>query len=126
MLRFRQKGALLGAPKPFAFAAPTMLVRSDFPDPDKPWLLAVFTAAKCQSCAAVWQEAQRLVVAEPAASHVSLVRIDSPSQKKLHRRYGIEAVPLTIAADRTGEVQACHLGLLPPAVLDELSDLLSG
>lgn len=126
MLRFRQKGTLLGTSKPFAFAAPTLLARSDFPGPDKPWLLAVFTATKCQSCDAVWQEAQKLVAAESAASRVSLVRVDSPSQKKLHRRYGIEAVPLTAAADQIGEVKACHLGLLPPAVLSDLSDLFSG
>ena len=125
MLRFRQKVALLGAPKPFAFAAPALLVRSDFPDPDKPWLLAVFTTDKCRSCSSVWQEAQKLVAAEPATSRVSLVRVDSPSQKKLHRRYGVEAVPLTAAADQIGQVQACHLGILPPAALSELAELFS-
>ena len=126
MLRFRQKGALLGAPKPFAFAAPALLVRADFPGTSKPWLLAVFTADKCQSCAAVWDEAQRLVAEEPAASRVSLIRVESPSQKKLHRRYGIEAVPLTVAADKDGEVRACHLGLLAPEALSELASLFKG
>ena len=125
MLRFRQKGTSLGAPKPFAFAAPTLLVRADFPEPDKPWLLAVFTANKCRSCDTVWDEAQKLVAAEPAASRVSLAKIESPSHKKLHRRYGIEAVPLTVAADKDGKVRACHLGLLTPATLDELAELLS-
>ena len=125
MLRFRQKGTSLGAPKPFAFAAPTLLVRSDFPEPEKPWLLAVFTANKCRSCDAVWDEAQKLVASQPAASRVALAKIESPSQKKLHRRYGIEAVPLTVAADKNGEVQACHLGLLTPATLNELAELLS-
>ena len=125
MLRFRQKGTLLGAPKPFAFAAPTLLVRADFPEADKPWLLAVFTANKCRSCAEVWDEAQKLVAADPAASRVSLAKIESPSHKKLHRRYGIEAVPLTVAADKNGEVRACHLGLLTPATLNELAELLS-
>ena len=123
MLRFRQKGISLGAPKPFAFAAPTLLVRTDFPEPDKPWLLAVFTANKCRSCATVWDEAQKLAAAEPAANRVSLVKIESPSHKKLHRHYGIEAVPLTVAADKNGEVQACHLGLLTPAALSELAAL---
>ena len=125
MLRFRQKGTLLGTPKPFAFAAPTLLVRTDFPEAHKPWLLAVFTAEKCQSCAAVWDEAQKLVAAEPAASRVSLIEVESPSQKKLHRRYGIEAVPLTVAADKNGEVHACHLGLLTPTALNELANLFS-
>ena len=125
MLRFRQKVTSLGAPKPFAFAAPTLLVRADFPEPEKPWLLAVFTANKCRSCAEVWNEAQKLVAAEPSASRLSLAKIESPSQKKLHRRYGIEAVPLTVAADKNGEVQACHLGLLTPATLKELAELLA-
>ena len=125
MLRFRQKGISLGAPKPFAFATPTLLVRTDFPKPEKPWLLAVFTANKCRSCAAVWDEAQKLAAAESSASRVSLVKVESPSQKKLHRRYGIEAVPLTVAADKNGEVRACHLGLLTPATLNELAELLS-
>ena len=123
MLRFRQEGTSLGAPKPFAFAAPTLLVRADFPEPDKPWLLAVFTANKCGSCAEVWDEAQKLVATEPAASRVSLAKIESPSHKKLHRHYGIEAVPLTVAADKNGEVQACHLGLLTPMALSELAGL---
>ena len=123
MLRFRQKGASLGTPKPFAFAAPTLLVRTDFPEPEKPWLLAVFTANKCRSCAAVWNEAQKLAATDPVASRVSLAKVESPSQKKLHRRYGIEAVPLTVAADKTGKVQACHLGLLTPAALSELTGL---
>ena len=123
MLRFRQKGTSLGAPKPFAFAAPTLLVRTDFPEPDKPWLLAVFTANKCRSCAEVWDEAQKLAAADPAASRVSLAKIESPSHKKLHRRYGIEAVPLTVAADKNGKVRACHLGLLTPAALSELTVL---
>lgn len=126
VLRLRQKGTLLGAPKPFAFAAPTLLVRTDFPEADKPWLLAVFTAEKCQSCTAVWNEAQKLISAEPAASRVALIEVESPRQKKLHRRYGIEAVPLTIAADKNGEVHACHLGLLTPTALNELANLFSG
>ena len=123
MLRFRQKGNLLGAPKPFAFAAPTLLVRADFPEAHKPWLLVVFTANKCQSCAEVWHEAQKLTTADPIANRVSLAKVESPSQKKLHRRYGIEAVPLTVAADKDGKVRACHLGLLTPAALSELTDL---
>lgn len=123
VLRFRQKGALLAAPKPFAFAAPALLVRADFPEARKPWLLAVFTAEKCRSCAAVWDEAQKLVAEEPAASRVSLIKVESPGQKKLHRRYGIEAVPLTVAADENGEVRACYLGLLAPAALSELASL---
>ena len=100
MLRFREKGTLLKAPKPFAFEAPTLLLRADFPEAEKPWLLAVFTANRCRSCAAVWSEAQRLVSEEPAASRVSLIKIESPCHKKLHRRYGVEAVPLTVAAEK--------------------------
>ena len=123
VLRFRQKGTLLKAPRPFAFEAPTLLLRADFPEAEKPWLLAVFTANKCRSCAAVWDEAQKLVAAEPAASRVSLIEVESPRHQKLHRRYGIEAVPLTVAADKNGEVRACHLGLLAPAALTELASL---
>lgn len=98
-------------------------MRSDFPEADKPWLLAVFTAAKCQNCDAVWDETQKLAATQP--SRVSLVRVDSPSQKKLHRDYGIEAVPLTVVADINGEVRACHLGLLSPNTLSELAELVA-
>lgn len=125
VLRFREKGTLLKAPKPFAFEAPTLLLRADFPEAEKPWLLAVFTANKCRSCVAVWDEAQKLVSEEPAASRVSLIEVESqsPRHKKLHRRYGVEAVPLTVAADKEGKVRACHLGLLAPAALTELASL---
>lgn len=101
-----------------SFAAPEQLNRSEFAQPDAPWLLAVFTAKNCGSCAEVWQQLQPL-----ASETVAVVEI---SRQKLLNRYGIEAVPTVVLADSTGRVRHSHLGRLATDTLAQITNLTQG
>lgn len=76
---------------------PDRLERGDFARPDAGWLVAVFTSESCSSCAQVWRLARRLEGPEVAAQ-----RVEAKHEAALHARYGIDAVPLTVIADRDG------------------------
>ena len=102
-----------------AFEAPRLLHRHDFAQPESPWLLAVFTGRNCQTCAEVLLQLQQL---QPQLTQTVTA---SSSQKKLLKRYGIEAVPVTALADSTGKVRWCRLGRLSESDLHELAELVS-
>ena len=87
------------------WAVPTQLDRDDFTGPELPWLVAVFTSATCLSCAATWATAQAL-----AAPDVAVQKVDAASDRSLHERYGIEAVPCLVLADAAGTARASFLG----------------
>jgi hypothetical protein len=93
------------APVRTGYAVPAQLDRADFARPDAPWLVAVFTSATCGTCAGVWDRAQPL-----ASEAVAVTELELTTARALHDRYGIEAVPTTVVADRDGVVQASFLG----------------
>ena len=84
---------------------PSQLNRSDFSGADVDWLLVVFTSATCQTCADVARKAH---VAASGSVHV--VDVEFGQEPGVHRRYGIEAVPTTLLADRAGVVRASFMG----------------
>jgi hypothetical protein len=87
------------------YEVPRQLDRDDFAEPEREWLLAVFTSTTCESCAAVATKAQ--VLASPSL----VVQIVSyQDQRELHRRYSIDAVPAVVLADREGVVRFGALG----------------
>ena len=88
-----------------AWAVPGQLDRHDFPRPDAPWLVAVFTSATCDTCANTIDKARVLESRE-----VAVFEAEVGAQAELHRRYAIDAVPLTVVADRDGVVQASFVG----------------
>jgi hypothetical protein len=88
-----------------AFTVPDRVDRADFGRDDAPWLVVVFTSATCESCGGVWDKARHLESGEVAVQEVEAVR-----DRDLHRRYGIDAVPLVVVADRSGTVGAHFLG----------------
>lgn len=102
-----QRGQRPNAPVRTGYAVPAQIDRADFPRPDAPWLVAVFTSATCNTCAGVWERAQPLD--GPA---VAVVEVEHGAQRALHDRYGIEAVPATLVVDLDGVVQASFLGPL--------------
>ena len=75
------------------------------PASDREWLLVVFTSATCDTCADVARKAK---VSESAA--VAVAEIEWGANRPLHERYGIDAVPTTVLADRDGVVRASFLG----------------
>lgn len=98
------------------FTAPTQLDRRDFPRPDAPWLVAVFTSSTCNACAAVWSAAAGL-----GGTEVSVVELESITDAELHKRYRIDAVPTAVIAGPTGIVEWSTIG---PVADGELRDAL--
>jgi hypothetical protein len=84
---------------------PVQLDRADFARPDAPWLVAVFSSATCHTCADVARKAKVLDTAE-----VAVVDVEFGAARDLHQRYGIDAVPIVVIADRDGVVKAGFVG----------------
>jgi hypothetical protein len=84
---------------------PVQLDRADFPRPDAAWLVVVFTSATCATCADV---AAKAAVLE--SDDVAVVESEYQRQRAVHQRYGVDAVPLTVVADRSGVVRRSFLG----------------
>jgi hypothetical protein len=100
------------APRPQPrYSVPADLDRDDFVRPDAPWLVAVFTSTTCHSCADTWDKARLL-----ESDAVAVARLEVQADAEVHRRYGIDAVPLVLVADVEGAVRASFLG--PPTATD--------
>ena len=76
---------------------PQQLDRRDFPRPDAPWLVALFTSQHCDSCAGLFDKAKPL-----ESDDVSVAEVEYGAQPELHRRYQIDAAPITVLADAAG------------------------
>jgi len=93
------------APIRTGWTVPEQLDRRDFARPDAPWLVAVFTSASCDSCAAV------VDVARPLASDaVAVDVVEVGERRKVHDRYAVDAVPMVLLVDTLGVVRDHHLG----------------
>ncbi|MET0457662.1 MAG: thioredoxin domain-containing protein [Ilumatobacteraceae bacterium] len=86
-------------------AVPAQLDRSDFTRPEADWLVAVFTSATCETCADVARKADVL-----ASDDVAVTEIEYQSNKDVHARYAIDAVPILVIADRAGVVRRSFVG----------------
>lgn len=84
---------------------PAQLDRDDFEGADRPWLVAVFTSATCDSCKAT--TAKACVLESP---QVAFQDIPWQERKDLHERYGVEVAPLTLLVDDEGVVRASFVG----------------
>lgn len=92
--------------QPRNWAVPVQLDRDDFDLRDLPWLVAVFTSATCDSCAAATAKARVL-----ASDQVGYSEIAYQDAKDIHERYAIEAVPTIVVADAEGVVRASFVGV---------------
>jgi hypothetical protein len=102
VLRRRQA---VDAPSQPAWSAPAQLDRADFEHPDSPWLVVVFSSATCETCAAMVARAGAL-----ASPILAVQEAEAGARAELHKRYGIEAVPITVLADAEGVVRASFVG----------------
>ena len=93
------------APTQRRFTAPQQLDRGDFVRPDAPWLVAVFSSATCEVCAQVLDKAKVLECAD-----VAVVDVEYSTDRALHERYSIDAVPTVVVADAKGVAVATFLG----------------
>lgn len=93
---------------------PTQLDRQDFKGPETPWLVAVFTSSTCDSCRQV------VTAAGPLASkQVVVEEVEVKASPEVHKRYGVEAVPMVVVADHEGVVRASAVGPTTAAELWE-------
>ncbi len=87
------------------YPVPAQLDRADFPRPEAPWLVALFSSRTCDTCGPM-----ALEVAALAAADVATCDIEVSEGRELHRRYRIEGVPMVVVADAEGVVQAGFVG----------------
>ena len=90
------------------WSIPVQLDRRDFLRPKAPWLVAVFTSSSCDACAGVWSKAVHLDAGPDGP--VCAQELEAIADAEIHRRYGIDAVPLILIADADGVVQRHFLG----------------
>src|SRR5690242_21461942 len=83
--------------QPDSYEVPAMLDRADFARPDAPWLVVVFSSATCLSCQDAWEKVRHL-----ESDEVAVQDIEVSTDKELHERYGIDAVPMIVVADDEG------------------------
>lgn len=88
---------------------PRQLDRTDFGRPSAPWLVVAFSSASCRACAAVWRQVVPL-----ADDRVAVQEVEARADADLHRRYGIDTVPLVVIADADGVVVRSFLGPTAP------------
>jgi hypothetical protein len=84
---------------------PQQLDRNDFPRPDAPWLVVLFTSRHCESCAGLVDKAMPL-----ASPDVSVVEVEYTAAPELHERYQIDAAPITVIADAAGVTRGSFVG----------------
>jgi hypothetical protein len=84
---------------------PTQIDRADFPEHQASWLVAVFSSATCDACAGVLSKAMVL-----ACEEVNVVKVEFQTDKVLHERYKIDAVPTLVVVDESGVVCAGFIG----------------
>ena len=103
VIRKRQPDPPIGARE---WEVPAQLDRRDFTEPDKQWLVAVFTSNTCDSCDAATAKAAVL-----AGDTVAYEVLPWQDRKDLHERYGVDVVPMILVADRDGVVQRSFIGV---------------
>jgi hypothetical protein len=88
-----------------SFPTPRQLHRADFPRPDAPWLVALFSSTMCASCPDL---AAKVKVLE--SDDVAACELTFQDARELHERYDISAVPMALVADHEGVVRAAFIG----------------
>ncbi len=84
---------------------PQQLDRRDFPRPEAPWLVVLFTSTHCDSCAGLIDKAKPL-----ESEQVSVTEVEFTANRALHERYRIDAAPVTVLADADGVTRASFVG----------------
>jgi hypothetical protein len=84
---------------------PPQLQRADFPRPDAPWLIVLFSSTACDSCA---QMAEKVKALE--SDEVAVADVEYHDHRDLHERYGIQGVPIVVVADHEGVTRKSFAG----------------
>lgn len=87
------------------YPVPRQLYRPDFPQPDAPWLVALFSSRTCDSCASMREKVLAL-----GSSEVAVCDLEFTASRDLHERYKISGVPMVLVADAEGVVRQSFVG----------------
>lgn len=93
------------APTQPDYEVPAQLDRADFARPDAPWLVVLFSSSTCDSCVRMREK-----VAVLMSDAVAVADIDWSTQRALHERYRVGAVPTIVIADGDGVVRRSFVG----------------
>jgi hypothetical protein len=93
------------APAQSRATVPQQLDRRDFPRPDAPWLVVLWSSRTCESCQGLIDKLTPL-----ASDDVAVVEVEYQAQPELHKRYAIDAAPITVIADHEGVTRASFTG----------------
>lgn len=99
-------------PAQVPYETPAMLDRNDFDHPDTKILVAFFSSGTCDSCDDV-----RPKVMAMQTSSVAVQEVSFQSDKLLHERYDISAVPMVCVCNQDGLVLKTFIGAMPAADL---------
>ena len=88
-----------------AFPVPRQLARPDFPRPEAPWLVVYFSSETCASCRGLGPKVAVLESAEVATCEIGFA-----SQRELHDRYDVSAIPMILIANSDGVVLRAFVG----------------
>ena len=97
-----------------AYPVPAQLDRADFPRPDAPWLVVLFSSRTCDSCGPMVSR-----VCSLESETVATIQVEAKADKALHDRYRIEGVPMVVLADADGVVRAGFVGSVDTWELQE-------
>ena len=100
-----QRRRVPDAPTQRRYNVPQQLDRGDFDQPDVLWLVAVFTSDVCDKCADVAAKAAVLASDEVAVQNVAF-----ETERAIHERYQIDAVPTLVIVDHEGVTRQSFLG----------------
>jgi Thioredoxin. len=95
------------------YPIPAQLDRSDFPRPEAPVLMVLFSSAACDGCGSMAAK-----VAALESDDVATCEVEYGARADLHRRYGVEGVPMVVVADAEGVVTAGFVGSVPSSDLE--------
>jgi thioredoxin-related protein len=93
------------------YLVPQLVDRRDFVAPgespqDEPeWMVIVFSSATCHTCADVVRKANVL-----ASPHVAVRNVEYGTDRALHTKYDIQAVPMVVFVDGAGVVRRGFTG----------------
>ena len=94
------------------WSIPGHLSREDFNFLNEPWLVVIFSSESCETCKPVVTEGMKL-----ASLGVAIQEVTAETNKSLHEKYDIDAVPMLLLVDKFGVVRSSYLG---PSDFDEV------
>jgi hypothetical protein len=95
------------------YPVPAQLDRDDFPRPEAPVLMVLFSSATCDGCGPMAAK-----VAALESADVATCEVEFSERGDLHHRYAIEGVPMVVVADAEGVVTAGFVGSVPSSDLE--------